>query len=85
MWHLWNYNICLIINSCLIVYWYFILFIDIKNTNYYIYIFKLTYDLFIDILYDDYLIIYYTCKLNFIGKITTYYIDNQVWYIFLIE
>jgi hypothetical protein len=36
----------------------------------------------LNIIYDDYLIIYYTCKLNFIGKITTYYNHNQVWYIF---
>jgi len=31
----------------------------------------LNYDLFINIIYDDYLIIYYTCKLNFTCKITT--------------
>jgi hypothetical protein len=58
MWHLWNYNIFLIINLCLIVY--------------------LSYDLFINIIYDDYLIIYYTCKLNLIDKIKTYYNHNQV-------
>jgi len=36
----------------------------------------LSYDLFINIIYDDYLITYYTCKLNFIDKITTYYNHN---------
>jgi hypothetical protein len=39
----------------------------------------LSYDLFINIVYDDYLIIHYTYKYNFIGKITTYYNHNQVW------
>jgi hypothetical protein len=35
-----------------------------------------------NIIYDNYLIIFYTYKLNFIGKITTYYNYNQVWYLF---
>ncbi len=38
----------------------------------------LSYDTFINNIYDDYLIIYYTCKLKFIGKITTYYNHNQI-------
>jgi hypothetical protein len=38
----------------------------------------LSYDLFIDITYDYYLTICYTCKLNFICQITTYYKHNQV-------
>ncbi len=81
MWYLWNYNIFLIINLCLIVYWYFIFFIDINNNIYiYIYIYSiyLSYDLFINIIYDDYIIIYYKYKLNFIGKFTTHYIHNQI-------
>jgi hypothetical protein len=32
----------------------------------------LNYNIFIKIIYDDYLIIYHTCKLNFIDKITAY-------------
>jgi hypothetical protein len=79
MWHLWNYNIFLIINLCLIVYWYFVLFIDIDSINYYIFIkYTLIYDLFINIIYADDLIIYYTCKLKFIGQITIYYNHDQV-------
>jgi len=52
------------------------MFIDVNNTNYYILlnIFDLS---FINNIYD-YLIIYYTFNLNFIGKITRYYIQNQV-------
>jgi len=38
----------------------------------------LIYDLFINIIFDDYLVLYYTCKLKFSGKITTYYNHNQV-------
>jgi hypothetical protein len=37
-----------------------------------------SYDLFMNIIYDDYLIIYHTYKLNFIGKITTYYNHNKM-------
>jgi hypothetical protein len=77
--HLWNYNICLIINLCLIIYWFFLLFIDIdKYKLLYFYEIYLSYDIFVNIIYDDYLVIYYTCKLNFMGKITTYYNHNQV-------
>ncbi len=31
MWHLWNYSICLIINLCLTIYWYFVFFIVISS------------------------------------------------------
>ncbi len=31
-----------------------------------------------NVIYDDYLIIFYTFKLIFIGKITIYYDHNQV-------
>jgi len=33
-------------------------------------------------MYEDYLIIYYTHKLNFIVKIIIYYNHDQIWYIF---
>jgi len=57
------------------------MFIDVNNTNYYILlnIFDLS---FINNIYD-YLIICYTFNLNFIGKITRYYIQNQVWLFFI--
>ncbi len=38
----------------------------------------MNYDIFINIIYDDYLITYYICKLNFIGKSTTYFNHNQI-------
>jgi hypothetical protein len=74
MWHLWNYNIFLIINFCLIVYWCFVLFINMLIIQIVIFLLHI----FINIIYDDNLIIYYTCKLNFISIIKTYYNYNQV-------
>jgi hypothetical protein len=43
VWHLWNYNICLIINLCLIVYWYFVFLftLTIKIIMFLLHIFEL--------------------------------------------
>jgi hypothetical protein len=60
------------------IYWFLCTVYWHGNTNYYIftkYVWVMIY-----IIYDDYLITYYTCKLNFIGKITTYYNHNQIWF-----
>jgi len=69
-----------LVSNCLLV---FVLFINIDSINYYIFIkYIWIYDLIINIIYDDDLIIYYTCKLKFIGRITIYYNHDQVWCIF---
>ncbi len=65
-----------LVSNCLLV---FVFFFDIISTIFSIFIkYFLSYDLFINIRHDDYLIIYYRCKLNFIDKIITYYNHNQV-------
>ncbi len=65
----------LVLNHLLV----FLLFIDISSIQ--IIIFLLIYlssDMFINVVDDDYLIIFHTIKLNFIGEITTYYNHNQI-------
>jgi hypothetical protein len=73
MCHLWNYNIFLIINLCLTDYLYIVCLLILM-----IQIITLLLNLFINIIYDDSLIIYYTYKSNSIGKIITYYNHNKI-------
>jgi len=58
MWHIWNYNICLIINLCLTIYWYFKKIIDISSIK----ILYFDIDIFINVIYYDYLIIIHKIK-----------------------
>jgi hypothetical protein len=63
------------VSNFLLVFMYCLLTKTIQNIIFYP--IHLSYDLFINIIYDDYSITYYTCKLNFIGKTATYYNHNQ--------
>jgi len=62
--------------TCLLIFFYCSL--TLKKLLLYLKQIYISYNLFINIIYDDYLIIYYTCKLNFSGKIITYYNHNQI-------
>jgi len=65
----------LVLNYLLVFLW----FIDISSIQ--IILFLLIYlisNIFINFVYDDYLIKFHTIKLKFIVKITTYYNHNQV-------